>query len=62
MKNYILGMVIGILSCSGGVLFIIGSIVYMPQISSNFNPNLGGILFIAGSSFFFICDLLAAVA
>ena len=47
------------LSVCGGILFIVGSIVYMPSIANDFNPNLGGILFIIGSAFFFFCDLLS---
>ena len=51
-------MATNILSCIGGVLFVVGSVVYWPSLANDFNPNTGGILFIIGSCFFFFCDLM----
>lgn len=52
---------ISFLSIAGSLLFTIGSIFYLPTLYS-LDPNLGGALFLIGSLFFYICDILNAIA
>lgn len=44
-----------------GITFIVGSVVYWPSIADDFDPALGGILFIIGSCLFVISDSLGAL-
>ena len=54
-----LAWMIGFLGITGGLSFTVGSIVYWPSIAQDVNPNIGGILFIIGSTFYFSCDIIA---
>ena len=49
------------LTVSGGLLFTIGSIMFLPSLADIISPYAGGVLFIVGSICFFICDILSAI-
>lgn len=46
------------LTITGGILFTVGSIVFLPSLANSVSPYAGGVLFIVGSGCYFLCDII----